>query len=214
MNQKNLRRLGLFALIAFATTGSGCAHMNNTEKGAIGGGVIGTAAGTAIGAATGKPLLGAAIGGLAGTAGGSLIGNGIDKEERRERDINQAVALAEAKQQQQRLGMFDVIRLAQAGHDDQIIINQLRTTGSTFQLTASDLDELKRAGVSSRVIAEMQTLRPAANAAPTRVIVREQPVIYDSPSPVYVRPAPVYVVGPPPPRPVYVGGSIHYGKRW
>ncbi|WP_162667416.1 glycine zipper domain-containing protein [Gemmata massiliana] len=196
-------------MFAFAAAGSGCASMNNTEKGAIGGGVVGTALGTAVGAATGHTGAGAVIGGLAGTATGALVGNDIDKQERRDRDINQAAALAAAQQQQQRMGMFDVIRLAQGGHDDTVIINQIRTTGSTFQLTASDLDELKRAGVSSRVIAEMQAARPA----PARVIVRDgPPVVYDSGPPVYVRPAPVVVVGPP--RPYYYGYGGGYYRRW
>jgi hypothetical protein len=194
-----------------AAAGSGCASMNNTEKGALGGGIVGTAAGTAIGAATGKPLLGAGIGALAGTASGALIGNGVDKDERREREINQAAALAEAQAQQRRMGIADVMHLAQQGHDDQVIINQIRSTGSTFQLTASDLDMLKNSGVSARVIAEMQASRPRVN--PGRVVVREQPttVIYESPPPVYVRPAPVYVYGPP--RPVVVGGFYYHGHR-
>ncbi|AMV28302.1 hypothetical protein VT84_28120 [Gemmata sp. SH-PL17] len=207
MRQIHFRRLGALAVFAFAAAGAGCASMNNTEKGAIGGGVVGTALGTAVGAATGHTGAGAVIGGLAGTATGALVGNDIDKQERRDRDINQAAALAAAQQQQQRMGMFDVIRLAQGGHDDTVIINQIRTTGSTFQLTASDLDELKRAGVSSRVIAEMQAARPA----PTRVIVRDAPsVVYDS-GPVYVRPAPVVVVGPP--RPYSYGYGYGYYRR-
>ena len=205
MNQIHLRRLGIFAVIAFAAGGSGCASMNNTERGAVGGGVIGTAGGAAIGAATGRPVLGAVVGGALGTATGALVGNDADKQEKRDRDVAQAAALADAQAQHQRMGMFDVIRLAQGGHDDQVIINQIRTTGSTFSLTASDLDELKRAGVSQRVIAEMQAARPAR-----RVVIREPaPVIYDS-RPVYVQPAPVVVVGP---RPYYYGGGGYY-RRW
>lgn len=199
----------MFVVLAFAAAGSGCASMNNTEKGALGGGVVGTAGGAAIGAATGRPVLGAVVGGLAGTAAGGLIGNGVDKEEKRDRDIAQATALADAQAQQQRLGMFDVIRLAQEGQDDTVIINQIRRTGSTFDLGTSDLSELKRAGVSARVIAEMQTARPTAR--PARVVIREPaPVIYDS-GPVYVRPAPVIVVGP---RPYYHPHHYHHGRHW
>jgi hypothetical protein len=189
--------------------------MNNTERGAVGGGVFGTALGTAVGAATGKPLAGAAIGAAAGTATGALIGNDIDKTEQRNKDIAQATALADAQAQAQRMGIADVIGLAQAGHSDTVIINQMRSTRSTFQLTASDLDMLKNAGVSQRVIAEMQASRPAPS--PARVVVRETtPVIYESAPPaVVVRPAPVYVVGPPrhycgP----HYGGAIYYGRRW
>ncbi len=108
------------------------------------------------------------------------------------------------------MGVFDVIRLAQDGQPDTIIINQIRNTGSTFNLTGSDLSELKRAGVSPNVIAEMQAARPAA---PRRVVIREQPtVIYDSP-PVFVRPpTPVIVVGP---RPYYHHPHhYHHGRHW
>jgi outer membrane lipoprotein SlyB len=183
----NTRHL-LLLIVPFVATG--CAGMNNTERGALGGGVVGTAAGTAIGAATGRPLLGAALGGAVGTAGGALIGNGADKQEARAREIE----LAEARKQQQRMGISDVIALAQAGHSDQVIINQIRSTRSTFQLVGSDLDMLKNAGVSQAVIAEMQAARPA----PGRVVVREPrpTVIYES-GPVFVRPAPYYYYGPP-----------------
>ena len=190
--------------------------MNNTERGAVGGGVVGTALGTAGGAATGRPLAGAAIGAAAGTATGALIGNGVDKEEKRDREVAQAVAVADAQAQAQRMGIADVIGLAQAGHSDTVIINQIRSTRSTFSLVPSDLDMLKNAGVSQRVIAEMQASRPAPS--PARVVVRETaPVVYESAPPpaVIVRPAPVYVVGPPrPPCGPYYGGSIYYGRRW
>ncbi len=210
MRHNKIRRLGMFVFVACAGLGSGCASMNNTEKGAVGGAVVGTALGTAVGAATGRPGAGAVIGGLAGTAGGALLGNGVDKEEKRDRDIAQAAALADAQAQQQRLGVFDVIRLAQEGQDDTVIINQIRRTGSTFDLTTSDLSELKRAGVSARVIAEMQTARPVVR--PARVVVREPaPIVYDS-GPVYVRPTPVIVVGP---RPYYHHPHpYHHGRHW
>ncbi|MCI0704893.1 MAG: DUF1269 domain-containing protein [Planctomycetia bacterium] len=212
MRTAQLRRAGIFAVLVFAVASSGCATMSNAEKGAIGGGVVGTAAGTAIGAATGDPLLGAGIGAATGTLGGALLGKSIDRDERREREINQAAAVAAAQAQQRRMGIADVMDMAQKGHDDQVIINQIRSTGSTFQLNGSDLDMLKNSGVSARVIAEMQAARPVA--APGRVVVREQPtVIYGAP-PYYVRPAPVIVVPRHHchPRPYYSAG-IHYHWR-
>lgn len=208
-----MRRVGLLTLMATViAAGSGCATTNNTERGAFAGGVVGTAAGAGIGALTGRPLLGAAAGAATGTAAGALIGNETDKQERREKDAAQAIQLAEAQAAQQRIGIADVIGLSQAGQSDTIIINQIRRTRSTFQLTVTDLDMLKKSGVSDRVIAEMQASPPAA--APGRVVVREQPgtVIYESgPPAVYVRPSPVVVVGPP--RPYYYGGGYYY-RRW
>ena len=204
-----IQRLGILGnLAAVALVAAGCEHMNNTEKGAAIGGGTGAVLGTAVGAATGRPLLGAAVGAAAGTAGGALVGNDIDKQERREKDFQQAQALAAAQVQQQRLGLTDVVHMAQQGHDDQVIINQIRSSGSTFQLAPSDLDYLKNNGVSARVIAEMQAARGPATAA---VVGPPGPttVIYGAPypPPVYIRPAPVVVF---PYRPYYGG----YYRRW
>lgn len=214
MRTRHLRLCVLAAVATVSVANIGCSTMNNTERGAIGGGVVGGALGTAVGAATGRPGAGAVIGGLTGAVAGGAIGNGIDKEEKRDREIAQAAAVADAQAQAQRMGIADVIGLAQAGHSDTVIINQIRSTRSSFTLVPSDLDMLKNAGVSQRVIAEMQAARPAPS--PARVVVRETaPIVYESAPPpaVIVRPAPVYVVGPPRPHyGPYYGGSIYYGR--
>jgi len=209
MRTKHLRRIGLLAVVVAATGGSGCSTMNNTERGAVGGGVVGTALGTAVGAATGRPLAGAAIGAAAGTATGALVGNDVDKQEQRNKDFAQAAALADAQAAQQRMGITDVIALAKAGHRDEIIINQIRTTRSTFLLSAADLDLLKNNGVSDRVIAEMQAAQPR----PGGVVVQPTPVVYDSGPAVVVRPVPPPVVVVGPPRPYYYYGGGYY-RRW
>ncbi|MBA4191168.1 MAG: hypothetical protein C0467_24575 [Planctomycetaceae bacterium] len=207
MRKHCVLKVGVLAVVLAGGAGStGCSTMNNTEKGAVAGGAIGTGVGLLAGAATGNPRTGAAVGGLVGGGLGAVAGNDQDRVEQRNRDVVQAQAVANVQAQQQRLGLTDVIHLAQQGHDDQVIINQIRSTGSSFQLTASDLDFLKNNQVSSRVIAEMQSARPA----PTRVVVRDAPttVIYQEPAypgPVYVRP--VYVG----PRPVIYGG---YCRHW
>ncbi|WP_171468890.1 hypothetical protein [Frigoriglobus tundricola] len=90
--------------------------------------------------------------------------------------------------------------------NDQLIINQIRTTRSSFQLTVLDLEMLKANGVSDRVVAEMQ----AARGGPV-VVSGPGPVIYDSP-PVYAAPPPVVVVGAP--RPYYYGGGYYYRRGW
>jgi hypothetical protein len=202
--------------MATASAGSGCASMNNTEKGAAGGAVVGTAAGTAIGALTGRPLLGAGLGAAAGTATGALIGNQADKDEARHKDIVQAQQLANAQAaaqaQAQRMGIADVISLSQQKQSDQVIINQIRTTRSTFQLTLSDLEMLKNNGVSQAVIAEMQASPPTPGAPPVVVAGQPNTVIYESGGPaVVVRPAPIYVA--PRPYGYYYGGGYYY-RRW
>lgn len=191
---------------------AGCQHLSYTEKGAGIGGALGAGAGLAIGAATGNPRTGAAIGGLLGAGTGALIGSEKDEQVRRERDVIQAQAQATAAAQarQQRLGIADVIRLSQSGLEDQLIINQIHNSGSTFDLTPSDLEMLKNSGVSANVIAAMQAARPVSPIT-NRVVVRNPPpavttVIYEEAPPVVVRPV---FVGPPP----LIHGTVIY-RRW
>ncbi|MDB5308695.1 MAG: hypothetical protein JWO38_2897 [Gemmataceae bacterium] len=199
----------VLALVVTAAGSGGCSTMSNTEKGVGLGAAAGAGLGTAVGALTHHPGLGAVAGGLVGAGVGGAVGNNIDRKEEDKRDARQAsaIASAQAAQAAQRMGMTDVIKMVQEGHDEQIIITQIRNTGSTFQLTASDLDFLKTNNVPSRVILEMQTARqqPMVVNQPRPVIVREQPTV------VYEQPPPVVVVGAP--RPYYYYGGGYY-RRW
>jgi hypothetical protein len=204
MRTKRLSRCGvLVTLIGLAAGSSGCSTMNNTEKGVGLGGLVGAGLGTAVGAATGNPKTGAVVGGLVGAGVGGAVGNDIDRQDQQKREIRQATAIANA-QAQPKMGMMDVVQMVQAGHDQQVIINQISNSGSTFQLSAADLDYLKTYNVPPMVIIEMQ------NAKPQPVLVRQRPVVVHEPATViYESPPPVWVVGP---RPVYVGGG--YYRRW
>ncbi len=208
-----LIRLGAWVFVATAATASiGCSSMNNTEKGALAGGAIGSGVGLLAGAATGNPGTGAAVGGLLGGGLGAVAGNDADRQQQREREVIQANAVAGAQAQQQRMGLTDVIQMAQAGHADAVIVNQIRNTGSTFQLSTSDLDFLKNNGVSGVVISEMQnarTVSPLASRvvrpAPATTVIVEEPY---PPPVVFVRhPRPYYHA----PRPVmYAGGYYRF----
>jgi hypothetical protein len=63
---------------------SGCAGMNTTQKGALGGGVLGAGAGALIGRQSGKTAGGAAIGGALGALNGGVIGYNLQKGEERQ----------------------------------------------------------------------------------------------------------------------------------
>lgn len=207
MRTERLLRLGvLMGFVATAAGSGGCSTMDNTTKGAGIGGALGTAAGLGIGAATGNPKTGAVIGGLAGAGLGAAVGSDKDNQIQEARDIRQATAVANA-QAQQRMGITDVVHMAQQGHDEQVIINQIRSTGSTFQLSANDLDFLKANNVGPRVIVEMQSARPGPVVVrPSRpVIIREQPEFIYAPGP------PVYVV---PPRPAFGFTYVRRGHCW
>lgn len=177
----------------------GCSTMSNTEKGVGVGAGLGAVTGAIIGSATGHTGAGAAIGaGLGGLAGG-VTGNSVDESERRQ-EARLAAATAPVAGP---LGLTDIASMAQQHISDDLIVNQIRTTGSVYRLSASDINWLKSVGASDAVIMEMQA---TANRVPRRVY---------SAAPVYVAPQPaVYVVEPSPP-PVAVGvgfGYTHYGR--
>ena len=196
-------RILVLGLAVFGLASGGCSSMNNTEKGVGIGGALGGGRGLAIGAATGNPKTGAAVGGLLGAGLGGIVGSEKDREVQEKRDLQQASAIATAHAQQ-RMGLTDVVQMVQNGHDEQVIINQIRSTSSTFQLSPSDLDFLKTNNVPTRVIVEMQNAKAAPVVVqPSRpVVVREQPtVIYREPPPVVI-----YQRRPPPPPPGFVIG--------
>jgi surface antigen len=186
------------AILATAPFLTGCSTMSNTGKGALAGGAIGAGSGAIISEATGgKAGPGAVIGGLAGALIGGAVGNEQDRRER------------EALQEQARqanaappMGVADVMQWTKEGRSDDVIINQIRTTNSTYQLSTEDVRLLSSNGVSDRVIMEMQNRRPDAYPRGRWV--------HGPPGPVIYAPArPVYIVHPPPPPPPAFGVGVH-----
>jgi surface antigen len=177
-----LKSLALSVLLA-----GGCENLNNTEKGILTGGALGTGAGALIGAATHHTGAGAAIGAVVGGLSGGLIGNSLDNQERRHQEELAAAVAARGG-----MGVTDIIYMTQQHVSDDIVINQIRATGSTFNLSANDITWLKQNNVSDAVIYEMQM---SATRVPRRVYVQTAPVYaYPPPAVYYVpEPAPVSV---------------------
>jgi hypothetical protein len=187
-------RYWLFSLILCCLPLGGCATHAGT--GATIGGLTGAAAGGLIGSKGGNALPGALIGGALGAGAGGLIGHTQDKIEDRHKQQMAAVTPSG-------MTVTNVINLTQQGHSDEVIINQIHTTRSVFQLSEGDLGTLKQYNVSERVIQAMQdTIRQ-------QVVYRERPIIVRQP------PAVVYVreVPPPPPPVVPVGFHFRYSSR-
>ena len=178
---------GWLALAALPLA-TGCASTSKTAQGAGVGGALGAGTGALIGSASGHAGKGAIIGGLVGAGVGGLIGNEEDQKEKRALREQARDAEARAATAGNQLGITDVIQLAQQGRSDDVIVNQIRTTNSTYQLSTEDLKMLSTNGVSDRVIMEMQNRRPDTQPR-TRLVA--------------VPPQPVYVVGPPPPQVIY-----------
>jgi outer membrane lipoprotein SlyB len=190
------RRIVLLIGTVLAVAPVGCSHMNQTEKGVLGGGAIGAGVGTLIGHATGNPKTGAVVGGLLGAGVGGAIGNESDRKDEEAKEVRQAAAQhAYADAQPNRVS--EIIQLTNSGQDEVVILNHIRNNRMTFHLSVDDLNLLKANNVSPRVIAAMQN---GAGEVPARVstrpiVVREQVVVRE---PVYVTPPPPVFYGPPP----------------
>jgi hypothetical protein len=150
----------------------GCA---DTGASTVGGGLLGAGLGAIVGHAFHATGAGALIG--AGT--GAIVGNSVGHAEEAKQ------AKAEMAARQAALSLEDIAYMAQSHTSDYLIINQIRSTGAIYNLTAEQITWLKQQGVSDAVISEMQA---TAYRYPRRVVVAE--------------PAPV------------VGVGISYGRGW
>lgn len=126
---------------------SNCA--SNAGTGAIAGGIVGAGAGGLI--AGGK---GALIGGAVGALGGGIVGAYLDAQDRKtvERSSPRTV---ERMDRAEPLTINDVIKLSQAGVSDNTIIQYIRDTGSSYNLSQSQVRRLQDADVSQKVISYM-----------------------------------------------------------
>jgi surface antigen len=154
--------------------------MSNTDTGVAAGGLLGAGTGAALGAATGHAGAGALIGAGVGAISGGLIGAAADDSERRRAE--QIAATARGP-----LGITDVAQMARANVPDEVIIAQIRNSGSIFRLSSTDTIWLKQNGVSDRVIEEMLA---SATRYPRPYYYSAAPVYAE---PVYVDPPPVGV---------------------
>lgn len=165
--------------------GCGCSTMSNTDRGVVGGGLIGAGAGALVGAALKNPAAGAAIGGISGAAIGGLTGAAVDNAEARGHakgvyDLQTAQA---AQAAQKRMSVYDVITLTHNHVSEDVIIQHIYTSGSTFQLTAQDILTLKQNGVSDRVVQEMQKRQYQPLAVAPAPMVKHVTVIHQPPPP-------------------------------
>lgn len=193
-----MRKMRWLALLLLA--GCGCSSMNNTEKD----GLMGAGAGAATGAVLtrGNPV-GAVIGGLFGGLVGASIGSDQDRRDNRDKAIAQAQANQAAYAAANQMSLQSIIQMSQGGVSDAIIIRQMDTTGSVFNLTPLDIQTLHDQRVSDQVISAMQARR-----YPRGVVV--------APGPVYAGPPPgtvVIVEQPPPPPPIGFGVGVGFGHR-
>lgn len=176
MKRGKMLRLGILTgVVATALGSTGCTTPggapNNTGTDALAGGGLGAVAGGLLGAAAHAPVAGALIGGALGAGTGAAIGSNQDAAQANQARAT-AVAQAQAQAQARLLQPVDVVNMTRSGMDEQLIINQIRTTGCV-PLDPPNLDYLYKSGVSNRVISEMQA------------VGNRPPVVYAPPPPYY-----------------------------
>ena len=143
------------------------------QTGALAGGLGGAAIGGLIGSThKSQAGAGAAIGAGVGVIGGYLVGNEMDKKDQRKRE-QAAAASANAGRDTYSSPAYssppprntaassgvtrdDVVRWTKDGVKDEIIIDRIERSGSTFRLSAADETSLRDANVSEEVVRAMK----------------------------------------------------------
>jgi hypothetical protein len=138
--------------------------MSNTDKGALAGAGLGTAAGAIIGHAAHNTTAGAVIGAVAGTAIGATAGAAADEHQARQA-VAQDVAARGGP-----VTLEKVVEMVHSNVSDQIIVDQIHMTRTVYQLTADQIVWLKQNGVSDYVVHEMEM-----TAYPRRGVVVVEP---------------------------------------
>jgi len=127
---------------------TGCqSTQTRATEGAVIGGLLGATAGGIIGHQSGHGAEGAGIGAAVGAISGAIIGSQIEKPK------SPGSSLSSNPNQ---LSLQQIIELSQQGVNEDVIIDKIRLTNSRFNLTAEDIEYLKKQGVSQKVITVMQ----------------------------------------------------------
>lgn len=126
-----------------------CSCENKAGTGAL----VGAGGGAVIGGAFGGGE-GALIGAAAGAVGGAIIGAALDSSDRSALEKESPRTLHKIDKGEP-LTVTDVKKMSRAGLSDDVIISQIDATHSTFYLSTADIVDLKKSGVSQRVINHM-----------------------------------------------------------
>lgn len=152
--QRDTFGISCSAGLLFVVLACGCQTANHTKAGALVGAGIAAPVGAIIGHQSGHGVEGAIIGAATGAIGGGLVGNAADAREERDAANRRSQELETAML---KLSNYDLIKMAESGLGDEVIINAIRTRGGRFDLSTDGLIELKTAGISDHVITELQS---------------------------------------------------------
>ncbi len=184
-----MKYLTLFALVALLPLAVGCATPGDkTAIGTLLGAALGAGTGAIVGNQTGSAGTGVAIGAGVGALAGAMVGNALDGVDE---DIEESEARTEARMQEMEaqppLSILEVIRMSQAGLSDNLIIAKIDESGARYNLSAQDMIDLRRSGVSERVIEHMlrrSTTYRYTTYEPAPARVYQRTAYYRAPLPV------------------------------
>ena len=153
------------------------AQQRHTTQGATLGGVAGAIAGGIIGHQNDETPEGALIGGAVGAIAGGLLGNAKDAQVARDHHYqhqlwHQQQQITQMQQRLQAVSLAEVVQMSRSGLSDAVIMNHVRTHGVAHQLTAREIIDLHRNGVSEPVITAMQQ---APRSYPVQTVARVSP---------------------------------------
>lgn len=139
-----IKKSSILVLAAGAMLLAGCESKTGT------GVLVGGASGAAIGGIAGGGG-GALIGGATGVIAGGLIGAYLDNQDQKNLK-EQSPQTYRRVDNGEKLSVNDVINLSKAGVEDDKIIGLIQKTNSHYTLNSYQIDKLRDAGVSERVI--------------------------------------------------------------
>jgi hypothetical protein len=157
---------GTVVVVATLSLCAGCHSPYYADQGALAGGLGGAGLGALIGSASGHTGAGAVIGAAAGALTGGAVGSALDNIDAK----NRAQIAAATGHPLSAVSVNDIVAMTRSGIDEQIIVNQLATSGLQRPLQANDVIYLQQNGVSPHVISVMQQTRVAV-ATPATVVV-------------------------------------------
>ena len=141
-------KIFLFLCLVCTVTCLGCESMGaNTKKGAGIGGLLGAVAGGVIGHQSGHGVEGALIGGTVGAIGGGTIGSGIDDGQEAKEPVQKTAP--------NRIPIMKIVEMTEQGVPAEVIIDQLESSGSSYNIDSETVKYLESNAVDQRVITYM-----------------------------------------------------------
>jgi len=151
--------LALMMCSGLVVASLGCqSNKTRVAEGSVIGGLLGATVGGIVGHQSGHGAEGAAIGAAAGVLGGALVGAQVKKPGQQQEQGTAQSAQATLAANPNQMSQQQIIDFAKQGVNEAVVIDKIRLTNSKFVLTPADIDNLKKQGVSQKVIDVMQGL--------------------------------------------------------